>query len=775
MTPSNSIYRLGVSLLTLALLLGALTISLATPRAALAAPGGPVILGGDDLTDHGGRDTSTNTNHTGWLYLEKAIENVLPAVTRTGNDGTIAALGSADSTSTFGFDAGAAMHWAAQDAGTGVSVTYYNGEAAINAFFGALTAGTTNPAIIWIAGNGAGNDLIDGPGDEAAALTNNATAIGDFVNSGGGLISHGSEYGWLSALLPGATVVFSGNFDDLYLTTDGQTAFPGLTNTDINAGPWHNHFEGNLGGLKVLAASSVIDDNTGADAPVILGGAAVTLPGSITLDPATDTNPVGAPHTVTATVRNNQGQVLEGVLVNFQVTAGPNTGDTGTDTTDVNGQATFTWTGDGGAGTDTVQASFVDGSGTTRSTTASKVWEGSAPPAEEVASGTKYYDANANGQLDAGEAGLGDWPIDYDDGTTSASVLTDAAGNFSVELDPGTYTLAERQAGSPWFQTGNTVDQSGGTADVTLNADMTYTTTFDAGETATGLNFGNLCVGAGGGLTLGFWGNKNGQALIGEDDLGLLRGLNLVNQDGSAFDPTTAGQVRTWLRDANAVNMAYMLSTQLAAMALNVHNGFVQGSALVYAPDTTSANAAGFATVSALMAEANAELALHPTAVSGDAWRDYQTALKDALDNANNSLTFVQATASTCPAPFDEASFDLFADGSVSCVGADDTSRDAGSVTFVESAGQVLFSVSLDGAAPNASYTLAISEEPTCGNAVFFPDAITTDANGDGSFSGSFAKAAGTYNLLVGLVTSPVPSDPTNREIATVDTMVVVH
>jgi len=397
------------------------------------------------------------------------------------------------------------------------------------------------------------------------------------------------------------------------------------------------------------------------------------------------------------------------------------------------------------------------------------------PPTETSVSGAKYYDANANGQLDAGEAGLADWPIDYDDGTTSASVLTGADGTFSVTLAAGDYTFAERVAGSPWFQTGNSVDQSAGSADVTLNADMTYSVSLEAGDTATGLNFGNLCVGAGGGRTIGFWGNKNGQALIGADDLALLSGLNLVNRNGSAFDPTTASQVRSWLRSATGVNMAYMLSAQLAAMALNVHNGLVAGDALVYAPDTTSANAAGFASISDLMAEANAELALHPTAVSGDAWRSYQADLKNALDDANNNLSFVQADASTCPAPFVEASFDLYADGSVSCVGADDTTRIAGSVTFVESVGQVLFTVSLDGAAPNASYTLAISEEPTCANAVFFPDAIATDGSGDGGFSGSFAKAGGTYNLLVNLVTSPIPSDPTNREIATVDTAVVVH
>jgi len=391
------------------------------------------------------------------------------------------------------------------------------------------------------------------------------------------------------------------------------------------------------------------------------------------------------------------------------------------------------------------------------------------------ASGMKYYDANTNGQLDAGEAGLANWPINYGDGSTTSSVLTDADGEFAVTLDPGTYTFAERQGGGTWVQTGNSVDQSSGTGDVTLNADMTYEVALDAGESASGLNFGNVCLGDGGGRTLGFWSNKNGQKLIGADDLALLAGLNLVKEDGTAFNPATKAQVSAWLLDASAKNMAYMLSAQLAAMALNVHNGLVDGGALVYAPGTTSANAAGFATVADLMAEANAELGLHPTAVSGDAWRAYQTALKDALDNANNNRTFVQADASTCAAPFTEASFDLYADGSVSCVGADDLSRVAGSATFVESTGQVLFSVSLDGAAPNTSYDLNISEEPTCTNVESFPAAITTDANGDGSFSGSFAKAPGTYNFLVNFATSPVPADPTNREIATVDTSVIVR
>ena len=364
--------RVGAIGLVVGIVLTAGAFVVGTPSA--SAAGGPVILGGDDLTEHGGRNTTTNANEDGWLYLQRAIQNVAPAVTRAGNDGSIAALGSADATSTGSGDAGAAIHYAAQDAGK--TVTYHDGGPAIDAFFAALRAGTAKPAIIWIAGDGATNDL---DATEATALANNATTIGDFVNSGGGLISHGVEYGWLSGLLPGASVVGPGADGDLQLTPQGSSAFPGLTNADVNAGPWHAYFEGNLGGLGVLVESTTIDNAAGANAPVIIGGAAVTLPGSITLEPPTAQKQVGGSHTVTATVRNSQGGLRQGATVNFSVTAGPNTGKTGTGTTDANGQTTFTYTDTGTGGTDTIQASFVDEASNTRSTTATVDWTTSAP------------------------------------------------------------------------------------------------------------------------------------------------------------------------------------------------------------------------------------------------------------------------------------------------------------------------------------------------------------------------------------------------------------
>lgn len=62
---------------------------------------------------------------------------------------------------------------------------------------------------------------------------------------------------------------------------------------------------------------------------------------SMTLDPASDTNPIGSTHTLTATVSPG----LSGVLVRFDVISGPHIANSGLDVTDAAGQATFAYTG----------------------------------------------------------------------------------------------------------------------------------------------------------------------------------------------------------------------------------------------------------------------------------------------------------------------------------------------------------------------------------------------------------------------------------------------
>jgi len=258
-----------------------------------------------------------------------------------------------------------------------------------------------------------------------------------------------------------------------------------------------------------------------------------------------------------------------------------------------------------------------------------KVKAGPTPPPTATLHVLKFYDANANGCNDDGQLITG-WKVRIQD-TIDYIRYTPV----TIIVDPDDYIVTEfYPVETNWMPT-------------TPNPVMI---TLNAGDDKT-VEFGNLCLGAGGGLTLGFWSNKNGQKLFGNDDLALMVSLNLRNANGSDFNPTSYAQFRTWLLGANATNMAYMLSAQLAAMELNVFNGKVNGNALIYAPGTVSANALGFATVNAVMAEANTELGLHGLTLAGSEYRAYQEALKNALDAANNNKTFVQPTP--CPFTFE--------------------------------------------------------------------------------------------------------------------------
>ena len=82
----------------------------------------------------------------------------------------------------------------------------------------------------------------------------------------------------------------------------------------------------------------------------------------ITLGPTFAVNPVDTEHTVTATVVDDAGAPVPGIEVFFEVTAGPNAGDSGSTITDADGVASFTYLGDGGPGTDTIVASFFNDS-----------------------------------------------------------------------------------------------------------------------------------------------------------------------------------------------------------------------------------------------------------------------------------------------------------------------------------------------------------------------------------------------------------------------------
>jgi hypothetical protein len=188
------------------------------------------------------------------------------------------------------------------------------------------------------------------------------------------------------------------------------------------------------------------------------------------------------------------------------------------------------------------------------------------------------------------------------------------------------------------------------TVSVPRNACVDYdnTATFtatDSGATGSDSWTVTVCGPITNGFTLGFWSNKNGEAAMktcgGGGGAGMavtlayLSSLNLVNKNGSAFDPATYTAFKNWLLGGDAVNMSYMLAVQLAATALDVKCMGMLGTACVAHPVTGAP-----ITIDALIAEANAFLGSNPNTSVAGAARTLAQAYKNKLDQLNNNLAF---------------------------------------------------------------------------------------------------------------------------------------
>jgi hypothetical protein len=108
-------------------------------------------------------------------------------------------------------------------------------------------------------------------------------------------------------------------------------------------------------------------------------------PPALGLTPPFATNPQNTQHTVTAEYKI-AGVPQQGVTINFNVIAGPNTGESGSNVTDQFGKASFIYTGDSGIGTDTIKATAVNQAGAPLvSAQATKDWtENGGGPGPEV-------------------------------------------------------------------------------------------------------------------------------------------------------------------------------------------------------------------------------------------------------------------------------------------------------------------------------------------------------------------------------------------------------
>jgi PKD repeat protein len=237
----------------------------------------------------------------------------------------------------------------------------------------------------------------------------NSTGLGQTFHCTNGTINKGCAYGMFNAFkglkLYGITT----------LPGVGRAAGPGA----IPANDWHADLEDWLVANQVTptnpsgghwgagnpmsfsccgAATAPIST---AMAELILAPVALIQPdpglfSSVGLAPATATNAAGTSHTVTATATSSGGSPVPGATVVFRVISGPNTGQQGQDTTDSQGQATFTYADTGGAGTDTIQA-FI---GTLGSNTVTKTWllKCDADVDNDVDSADLLIIRNANGQ-----------------------------------------------------------------------------------------------------------------------------------------------------------------------------------------------------------------------------------------------------------------------------------------------------------------------------------------------------------------------------------------
>lgn len=103
-------------------------------------------------------------------------------------------------------------------------------------------------------------------------------------------------------------------------------------------------------------------------------GSAPPPPQNISLTPSDSTNCTTELHTVTALVEDDEQTPVVDTIVTFTVISGPNTGVTDSAVTDANGEAAFSY-GSVDAGTDVIEACFIDSQGVEQCATASKTWE----------------------------------------------------------------------------------------------------------------------------------------------------------------------------------------------------------------------------------------------------------------------------------------------------------------------------------------------------------------------------------------------------------------
>ena len=260
----------------------------------------------------------------------------------------------------------------------------------------------------------------------------------------------------------------------------------------------------------------------------------------------------------------------------------------------------------------------------------------------------KFFDLDTDGSRGPDEVGITPWLMTLLDSTglvTLAEGQTDAVEGCVTfgNLEPGTYFVQEQEP-TGWVQTG---PQDGDPLQPVNPVGVVVT------EDVTSLvDFGNVCLGAGGGKTKGFWQGPNGQAVFTTDDLTAMVALppgrrrRRLRPRGLRHLQGLDQECQRGQHGLHAVGPAGGHAPQRAPRP------GLGRSARVRAPTWTESNAAGFISISQLVTLADAALAADGSTPDGDANRQEQEDLKDALDDANNNLIFVQSGPESCPGGF---------------------------------------------------------------------------------------------------------------------------
>ena len=176
----------------------------------------------------------------------------------------------------------------------------------------------------------------------------------------------------------------------------------------------------------------------------------------IKLTPLTSTHFVGESQVLTANVFDVNNNPKPGVSVSLNITSGPDTGQLFAPlATDASGNASFTLTNTGGAGTDSAVASFVDINGMTHQSNVAKVIFNPRPTALNVSPATSdFHDPGTVSAVlfDALTATpIAAEPIMFTMGAETCTGTTDLAGMASCPITPSeaaaTYVLNASFAG----------------------------------------------------------------------------------------------------------------------------------------------------------------------------------------------------------------------------------------------------------------------------------------------------------------------------------------